>query len=608
MMASFLRGPLRRACHTQRVKASCRAPVPSRRRLSDVAVQDAVTTGEDLEPPWLALRVEAPSVAATKAMERVKARGSQFKAGEALEKPQKLLVASVEEVLSQALALAYAGRASSKWPVVAEHLLSLELTAEQAFLVFHCLVQMGDFEPKVLRKLLEKVVDRIECQYFSMELELNFHGLGGRLEGILRAFEMDEKNSFQSLVNHLPLKHKVQVMLLHSGRPQRGVKASSSVAPQIEEKDVKRSQRAWKTVDPVEMEEWERERYFKGRIRVLRMPNVEAKVLRTSPGKRLKAILASQLFQVLPSADAATLAEISQLCFFPQRLLTGDLQLDFQETLAKRIASLERHALLPYVLCFAAALRSCEGPEAYRTLRKRLLPDLLWLMRARKRAEILQNQRFVLPLLQLRGREGVQYELAEHCARLLISICGARQVQMDMEMLDALSSPLEEVLADSLLSGDADEDARGESILSTETLADLLSVLVTCKVQPRQELMELLHQLVLKGGTELWTIGGDVSEKSDEGPSNFGALCVTAHALSLLHSSPQASLKVLWTAAWPRLQKESTDVASCVMLLDALLRGAEEELLMTTELRSAMDEFVVQQVDMDLSALGHIGV
>ena len=33
-----------------------------------------------------------------------------------------------------------------------------------------------------------------------------------------------------------------------------GVKASSSVAPQIEEKDVKRSQRAWKTVDPVELE------------------------------------------------------------------------------------------------------------------------------------------------------------------------------------------------------------------------------------------------------------------------------------------------------------------------------------------------------------------
>eukprot|EP00435_Cladocopium_sp_Y103_P068286 s76_g31.t1 len=424
-----------------------------------------------------------------------------------------------------------------------------------AFLVFHCLVQMGDFEPKVLRKLLEKVVDRIECQYFSMDLGLNFYGLGHRLEGILRAFEVDENESFQSLVNNLPLKHKVRLMLLHAGRPQRG---SGVKPPSVTPQDEKKVKRAWKTVDPVEMEEWERERFFKGRIRVLRMPNVEAKVLRASPGKRLRAILASQLFQVLPTADAATLAEISQLCFFPQRLLTGDLQFDFQETLAKRIASLQRNDFLPYALCFAAALRSCEGPEAYRTLRKRMLPDLLWLMRARKRSEILQNQRFVLPLLQLRGREGVQYELAEHCARLMISICGARQVQMDMEMLDALSAPLEEVLADNLGSGDA-EEASGESILSTETLADLLSVLVTCRVQPRQELMELLHQLVLRGGTKLWSPSGDVSEKSDEGPgqSNFGDLCVTAHGLSLLHSSPQGfNCSTFMSSCWAQMSKQ----------------------------------------------------
>ena len=38
---------------------------------------------------------------------------------------------------------------------------------------------------------------------------------------------------------------------------------------------------------------------------------------------------------------------------------------------------------------------------------------------------------------------------------------------------------------------------------------------VTCKVQPRQELMELLHQLVLKGGTELWTIGGPCRHYGD---------------------------------------------------------------------------------------------
>ena len=42
------------------------------------------------------------------------------------------------------------------------------------------------------------------------------------------------------------------------------------------------------------------------RRQVLRMPNVEAKVLRTSPGKRLKAILASQLFQAPCDGGAAT--------------------------------------------------------------------------------------------------------------------------------------------------------------------------------------------------------------------------------------------------------------------------------------------------------------
>ena len=35
---------------------------------------------------------------------------------------------------------------------------------------------------------------------------------------------------FRSLVNHLPLKHKVQVMLLHSGRPQRGASAHRSMS------------------------------------------------------------------------------------------------------------------------------------------------------------------------------------------------------------------------------------------------------------------------------------------------------------------------------------------------------------------------------------------
>eukprot|EP00434_Breviolum_minutum_P003290 symbB.v1.2.002896.t3/scaffold156.1/size293155/8 len=69
----------------------------------------------------------------------------------------------------------------------------------------------------------------------------------------------------------------------------------------------------------------------------------------------------------------------------------------------------------------------------------------------------------------------------------------------------------------------------------------------------------------------------------------------------------QVSLQILWTAALPRLATESKSshaLASRVALLDALLRGADDELLLSEAVRSAMDEFMVQRVDLDLSALG----
>lgn len=57
----------------------------------------------------------------------------------------------------------------------------------------------------------------------------------------------------------------------------------------------------------------------------------------------------------------------------------------------------------------------------------------------------------------------------------------------------------------------------------------------------------------------------------------------------------QVSLQILWTAALPRLATESKSshaLASRVALLDALLRGADDELLLSEAVRSAMDEFL----------------
>eukprot|EP00913_Durusdinium_trenchii_P012109 g11372.t1 len=428
------------------------------------------------------------------------------------------------------------------------------------------MVKTDDFETK----LFERVVDRLECRYFSMELGSKLEDLPKRdgqvVAYILRAFlQNDEENvSFQSLVNEMPLSHTVQ-LILRSGRgfPTRGGPVKPAMpAPEPDAK------RRWKTMDPVEMEALERERFFKGRWKVLRMPYVEAQVTRMPPGKRLRASLASQLFQVLPNAAPATLAEILEVCFFDERLLTGDLNFDFQEALAKRICSLNRHELLPYILAFCAAMRHCEGPNAYRAWRKKLLPDLLWLLRATKRSEVLENQQFIRPLMRWDPQPGFQHYLAETCARLLISVAGARQVQMDVELLDALAAPLEDLLEKWLKSEEevpADGAAR-RSPLSPETMSDVLSVCVTCKVRPKS-LPQLMAQLVEQD------LGAQPSPERSE-RWTLPELCVTAHGLALLCENaqvPSTQNDCLVRLFKSRVMRFLGDISMCFLRIHLLL-------------------------------------
>eukprot|EP00434_Breviolum_minutum_P003291 symbB.v1.2.002897.t1/scaffold156.1/size293155/9 len=228
----------------------CAADVP--------AVQDAVTTGDDAKelPPWLALR---PMTVATDA--KSKSSTAPITSPLTLAEPDELLKASVQELILKALSLAYGGGKEAQWFSVMQRLEQVELSPEEAFLVFHSMVKLGAWNHDLLQRR--------------------------------GTFEPDEDCSFQSLVNHLPLSHKIQLILIHSGHVSRG--DFDEVQKLEEPPDPKR---AWMTVDPVDMEAWERDRFFKGRIKVLRFPKVTAKVSRTAPGKRLRATLASQLFQV----------------------------------------------------------------------------------------------------------------------------------------------------------------------------------------------------------------------------------------------------------------------------------------------------------------------
>eukprot|EP00434_Breviolum_minutum_P003292 symbB.v1.2.002897.t2/scaffold156.1/size293155/9 len=161
-------------------------------------------------PPWLALR---PMTVATDA--KSKSSTAPITSPLTLAEPDELLKASVQELILKALSLAYGGGKEAQWFSVMQRLEQVELSPEEAFLVFHSMVKLGAWNHDLLQRR--------------------------------GTFEPDEDCSFQSLVNHLPLSDFDEVQKLE------------------EPPDPKR---AWMTVDPVDMEAWERDRFFKGRIKV----------------------------------------------------------------------------------------------------------------------------------------------------------------------------------------------------------------------------------------------------------------------------------------------------------------------------------------------------
>merc|ERR550532_1660858 len=103
---------------------------------------------------------------------------------------------------------------------------------------------------------------------------------------------------------------------------------------------------------------------------------------RMQPGKKLASALATQLTQAVHTAGPKTLAEISQVCTSPRvRPLHGDLQDDFQEAISRRLNEFNTREVVDFALAFTSCMRGFDGSEAYRALRRKLLPAVMMLLR-----------------------------------------------------------------------------------------------------------------------------------------------------------------------------------------------------------------------------------
>eukprot|EP00439_Symbiodinium_sp_Y106_P065155 s526_g10.t1 len=218
------------------------------RRFSEVAVAEpedgSLISPDDVAPSWLVLRPR-----------------EAVKAAPQMTPDFGLTTMPVSVVVEEAMALAYTNawepEAERRWKEVVEQLLKRELNSSQALLVFHCVVQLGYHHPL----LLERVADRLESRYFSAshdieeDVEDDVEALGqqrspkGHAAELLSLFP--HEGSFQSLIENLPLSHKVALILIRcTSRPRRG----GISRPRMELPPETDAKKAWKTADPVDME------------------------------------------------------------------------------------------------------------------------------------------------------------------------------------------------------------------------------------------------------------------------------------------------------------------------------------------------------------------
>jgi len=452
------------------------------------------------------------------------------------------------------------------------------------------------------------VVDVIECEYFSM-------AQGFRLDSTYP--HIDYPGSFVALIGDLPVNYMVKVILMDNFTRETGEK--KWVRPRPEPSPEKR----WRTLDPVEMEAWEREQYLKGHIRVKRMRHVDAKVTRMRPGNRLRGILGMSLIQSLPYTTMGSLASIAQLCAFSHhRLLRGDLLDDFHAMISAKLLDFDASKLMLYAVAFSH-LFQISSHQALLVCRRRLLPAV-WHVVNHRTPYLLDQQRGFHPWLR-----GVYHTMGEpsseasrldilrlrteRAAQLFISVATAKIIALDAEMYDALVAPLKYASQQwlALCTSTRSKAKRGHvngaeihadvkpPLFSLETIADVLDAYTSCGVSDNTLPAILASLFVKQFGHDISTARFDLSSYS------MSDLCAVAHAVGVLCDTGEECLDLLWLAAQPKIKK--TQPHLILMMLNAIIHSGSEALLTSQAFIDTVDEHLSQRIDYDPDTLGRLG-
>ena len=236
-----------------------------------------------------------------------------------------------------------------------------------------------------------------------------------------RLLSSSNSTSYKETLLNLPFSHKMIIM--------RVFKASEQQVKRIQ-KRVKPNKATWETMEPIDMESKEREKFLKGEEKILQTRFVCATINKPPVGYRIVPFMNLSLLENIELASADELAQIA-LIFesVPDQFLYSSTLRETAETaFLKAILKLTDINIIPFV----AAIRKFESSALLRQVWvQKLVPEVVATMK-----NILSYDHRYLPL------ELIGSSSTEKAVYLVCGVLTSGQVRITRSLADSLFIPL----------------------------------------------------------------------------------------------------------------------------------------------------------------------
>ncbi|KAF4690229.1 hypothetical protein FOZ60_000502 [Perkinsus olseni] len=325
-------------------------------------------------------------------------------------------------------------------PLINEH---HSLSAHHALVLLVLMQDVGSAN----RVTGEKILEAVENRYFSSETFFPPRDADPRQAEWVRSMlgpqggVHGEFQSFPDFISFMRPDQLAKLIIADDFRFKDEYKDPVKTRPKSTVPSKEKVTTRWKTMDPVDMEAWERDRFLKAQIPFKRMRHVEADVKKWKmrPGNRLRPALGVQLTELIEKTDnVVTLAHLmSSFCYVGEHaLFRGDYKATAADVCASAVMRLRKKKIESCIVVIAQSLsRLTLTADVHKAWDSVLLPAIRSL-----KTRDLAKQAVLPPHLRVNGSECGEFDLAVLVLRALVQSGFVPRTVNDIEKLCQLLS------------------------------------------------------------------------------------------------------------------------------------------------------------------------